>query len=395
MTTRELFLRYVGQTSDAPLLLEIVKAEGMYLYGAAGEQYMDLIAGIGVSSVGHRHYKVVEAIKKQVDNYMHLMVYGEYVQSPQVLLAQAISATLPKPLDNVYFVNSGAEAIEAAMKLAKRITGRTQFLSCENAYHGSTHGPLSIMGSEYFKQAYRPLLPNCNTIRFNNFDDLNRITSQTAAVFIETVQGEAGIRIADDNYFISLREQCTQTGTLLVLDEIQAGVGRTGSFWAFEQYHIVPDMLVSAKGLGGGMPIAALITSKSNMDHFSFQPYLGHITTFGGHPVSCAAALATIQVILEENLVDQVATKSQRFREKLKHPLIKDFRAKGLMMAAEFESYEVLKPIIDKCIKNGVITDWFLFCNNSMRLAPPLTITFEEIDKAVKIILKSIEEVYP
>lgn len=393
MTTRELFLRNVAQTSDAPLLLEIIKAEGIYLYGASGEKYIDLIAGIGVSSVGHRHPIVVNAIKDQVDSYMHLMVYGEYIQSPQVQLAKAIVETLPQPLDNVYFVNSGAEAIDAAMKLAKRVTGRTQLISCKNAYHGSSQGALSIMGSEFFKQAYRPLLPQCDLIQFNLIDDLNKITERTAAVFVETIQGEAGIRLPENEYFKQLRSRCSQTGTLLVLDEIQAGIGRTGTFWAFEQYGIVPDMLVSAKGLGGGMPIAALISSKYLMNHFSNEPYLGHLTTFGGHPVTCAAGLATLTVIKEEGLVEQVSLKAQRFVDQLKHPLIKEVRNKGLMMAAEFDSYEVLKPIIDQCIKNGVITDWFLFCNNAMRIAPPLTITFNEIDKAVEIILKSIKEV--
>lgn len=382
LSNRQIFLRNVAQTSDAPLMLEIEKAEGVYLHDVSGKKYIDFISGISVSNVGHCHPKVVKAIHDQSQKFMHLMVYGEYIHSPQVLLSKALCETLPSTLSNVYLVNSGAEAIEGAMKLAKRYTGRTEIISCMNAYHGSTQGALSIMGSEFFKQAYRPLLPDCRNIRFNEIPDLSLITEQTAAVFIEVVQGEAGIIPAEKEYLQKLREKCTAMGTLLVFDEIQTGFGRTGSFWAFEQYGVVPDVLVCAKGMGGGMPIGAFIANESLMAVFKNEPFLGHITTFGGHPVSSAASLATLQLILEENLIAEVHSKALYIKERLKSPLIKTIRHKGLMMAVEFESFDVLKKIIDKAIDLGVITDWFLFCNNSMRICPPLTISYHELDEA-------------
>ncbi|NVJ87279.1 MAG: aspartate aminotransferase family protein [Algoriphagus sp.] len=392
MNNRQLFLSHLAQTTDFPLLIEVEKAEGIYLYGPNGEKYMDLISGIGVSNVGHRHPKVLEAIHNQLDHYLHLMVYGEYVQSPQTRLAKALCDTLPEKLDNVYLVNSGSEAIEGALKLAKRYTGRAEIISCVNAYHGSSQGALSIGGNEIFKRAYRPLVPGVSHIVYGSFSDLEKINEKTAAVVIETIQGEAGIRVACKEYFQALRKKCDETGTILILDEIQAGFGRTGKFWAFEHFEIIPDVVVCAKGMGGGMPIGAFIANKELMGVFKNNPLLGHITTFGGHPVSAAASLATIQILQEEKLIDQVEEKANLFRELLVHPKIKAIRNKGLMMAVEFESFDILKPIIDRAIELGVITDWFLFCDDSMRIAPPLIISKDEIRTACKLIFKAIED---
>jgi putrescine aminotransferase len=391
MNNRQLFLSHLAQTTDFPLMIEIEKAEGMYMYGPEGKSYMDLISGIGVSNVGHRHPKVIQAIQDQLDKYLHLMVYGEYIQSPQVKLAKALCETLPACLDNVYLVNSGSEAVEGALKLAKRYTNRREIISCINAYHGSSHGSLSVGGNEIFKRAYRPLLPGIRNILYGSFKQLNEITEDTAAVIIETIQGEAGIRVACKEYFQALRNKCNETGTLLILDEIQAGFGRTGKFWAFEHFDIEPDILVCAKGMGGGMPIGAFIANQKVMGVFKNNPLLGHITTFGGHPVSASASLATIQIILEEKLLDQVEEKANLFKKLLVHPKIKSIRNKGLMMAVEFESFDVLKPIIDRAIEKGVITDWFLFCDDSMRIAPPLIISQDEIKKACEIILQAID----
>ncbi|HVD97787.1 MAG TPA: aspartate aminotransferase family protein [Cytophagaceae bacterium] len=390
LTTRQLFLSALAQTSETPLMLEIESAEGIFLYGKNKNRYYDLISGISVSNVGHRHPKVVEAIKAQVDQYMHLMVYGEYVITPQVTLADKLRSTLPSTLNSIYFVNSGAEATEGAMKLAKRYTGRAEIISCKNAYHGSTQGALSVMGDEYFKQSFRPLLPGIRHIEFNNTEDLSLITTDTAAVIVETIQGEAGVRMPSQVYMKALRAQCSKTGALLILDEIQTGFGRTGKFWAYEHFGIEPDILLTSKGMGGGMPIGAFIAPQSIMKVLANDPVLGHITTFGGHPVCCASSLATINVILEENLMKDVAEKEKLFHQLLVHPAIKEVRSKGLLIAVEFESYEVLKPIIDKAIAKGVITDWFLFCNNSMRIAPPLIITEEQIREVCGIILECI-----
>ncbi|RYU78190.1 aspartate aminotransferase family protein [Hymenobacter persicinus] len=392
LTSRQLFLRHQAQTSDTPLLLEIERAEGVYMYAPDGRRYLDLISGIGVSNVGHRHPRVVQAIKDQADKYLHLMVYGELVQAPPAELAQALHHTLPTHLDTVYFTNSGAEAIEGALKLAKRHTGRTELISCHNAYHGSTHGALSITGSESFRQSYRPLLPDVRHLRFNELADLDLITERTAAVIVETVQGEAGVRVPAPGYLPALRQRCTETGTLLILDEIQCGFGRTGSFWAFEQFGLEPDILVCAKGMGGGMPIGAFISSREIMAGFKSNPVLGHCTTFGGHPVSCAASLATLRVIQDENLLAAVPAKAARFRQLLRHPAIRAVRGHGLLMAVEFDSYAVLKPIIDRALEHeGILTDWFLFCDNSLRLAPPLTISEAEIDEAAAALLRAID----
>ncbi|GAA4409393.1 aspartate aminotransferase family protein [Nibrella viscosa] len=395
LTHRQLFFQHLAQTSDFPLALEIDRAEGVYLYGTDEQQYIDLISGIGVSNVGHRHPNVVGAIQQQLDKYMHLMVYGEFVQSPQVQLAHALAQTLPSTLSNVYFTNSGTEAIEGAMKLAKRYTGRTELISCFNSYHGSTQGALSLGSSEDFKRNYRPLLPDIRHIQHGNHEDLELITSRTAAVIMEVIQGEAGVRVPETAYLQAVRRRCSDVGALLIFDEIQTGFGRTGTFWAFEGYGVVPDVVVCAKGMGGGMPIGAFISSPAVMGVFRNNPLLGHITTFGGHPVSCAASLATLQTIQEEHLHEAAEAKGQLFRQLLVHPAIKNIRGKGLMLAAEFESFEILKPIIDRAIDRGqagcgVITDWFLFCNNSMRIAPPLIITEPQIRQACAVILEAI-----
>jgi len=390
-TLRQLFLANNAQTTNFPLLLEFERAEGVYMYNSEGKVYIDLISGIGVSNLGHSNPKVIEAIKQQVDKYMHLMVYGEYVQTPQVKFAEKLISVFPKNLQSVYFTNSGTEAVEGALKLAKRFTGRQQIIACHNSYHGSTHGALSVMGNEEYKQAYRPLLPGVNFIRFNNADDLSQITEETACVIIETVQGEAGIRVPDVAYMQALRAKCTETGTLLILDEIQAAFGRTGKLFGFEHFGIVPDILLLAKALGGGMPVGAFVASHNIMSALKEKPILGHITTFGGHPVCCAAGLAALEVLLDDKLCEQVAEKEALIRSLLIHPSIKQIRGKGLMLAAELESFDLNKKIIDRCIENGVIVDWFLHCSNAMRIAPPLIITHDEIRKACEVVLEAVE----
>lgn len=391
LTQRQLFLQHNAQTTLDPLLLSFNKAKGMYLYDADGKKYMDLIAGIGVSNVGHCHPAVVNAVQQQAESYMHIMVYGEFVQSPQVNFAAALAAVLPENLNCTYFVNSGTEAVEGAMKLAKRYTQRSEIIACHNSYHGSTQGALSLMGNEAFKQAYRPLLPDVKFINYNRIEDLDLITTRTAAVFIETVQGEAGIRVADPSYFEALRKKCTATGTLLVLDEIQCGFGRTGKMFGFEHFGIVPDILLLAKGIGGGMPIGAFISSREIMISLATNPILGHITTFGGHPVSCAAGLATLQTIITDNIVEGVTAKGELFKKLLVHPAIKEVRGKGLMIAVAFENFDFNKKIIDACIADGLISDWFLHCSNAMRIAPPLIISEEEIKWACGVILKNVD----
>jgi putrescine aminotransferase len=388
---RQLFQQHLAHTSDFPLMMEIEKAEGVYLYAPDGKDYIDLISGIGVSNVGHRHPAVVKAIQEQLEKYLHVMVYGELVQAPQVLLAEALANSLPDPLEVSYLVNSGSEAVEGALKLAKRYTGRAELISCYNAYHGSSQGALSVCGSESFKRAYRPLLPGVKHIRYGVEEDLQQITTKTAAIIIETVQGEAGVRMAPAPYWTALQDRCRQTGTLLILDEIQAGFGRTGTFWAFEQYGIVPDILVCAKGMGGGLPIGAFISSAEIMDVLRRSPILGHITTFGGHPLSAVASLATLRLIREQQLYKEVNTKAAIFKQELDHPAIRQIRNSGLLMAVEFSSFNELKPIIDRALLGGVLTDWFLYCDNSMRIAPPLTITEKEIRQACQRILTAID----
>ncbi len=395
LTNRQLFQKYTAHTSDAPLALEIVSAEHIYLKDSSGKSYIDLISGIAVSNVGHRNPEVVQAIKNQVDAYMHLMVYGEYIQSPQVLLAEALVKSTNSPkLNQVYFTNSGTEAVEGAMKLAKRYTRRSEFISCLNAYHGATQGALSLAGDENFKNSFRPLLPDIKHIRHGNMDDLVHITAKTAAIVIEIVAGEAGVKQATKSFFKALREKCTQTGCLLIIDEIQTGFGRTGTFWAYQAMEIQPDILLTAKGMGGGMPIGAFMANESIMRTLSYEPVLGHITTFGGHPVSCAASLATIKYIQEANLLDRVTVKSNLFKELLIHPLIQEVRGVGLMIAVEMKDFQTVKAVIDTCIENGLITDWFLFCDNALRIAPPLVITEDEIKMACNILLQAMDKVY-
>ncbi len=392
MTNRQLFLNYVAQTSTAPLMLEIERAQGVYLYAAEGKKYLDLIAGISVSNLGHSHPQVVEAVKNQAEKYMHLMVYGEFVESPQVRYAKRLSEILPPHLSNVYFTNSGAEATEGALKLAKRFTGRTGIVSFKNAYHGSTHGALSVMGDESLKRKFRPLLPDTLQLNFGETDEIEKITCHHAVVIVETIQGEAGVHLPSKEFMQQLRKRCTETGTLLILDEIQTGMGRTGKLFAFEHYGITPDILLLAKAFGGGMPLGAFISSKDIMQSLSENPVLGHITTFGGHPVCCAAGLAALNVLLETKLTAQVEAKGAFMEALLKHPKIKAIRRKGLLMALEFDSFEQNKKIIDRCIEVGVLTDWFLFAPQCMRIAPPLIISEVEIREACRVILQGIEE---
>jgi acetylornithine/N-succinyldiaminopimelate aminotransferase len=388
MTNRQLFLDHVGQTSDAPLALEIVRAAGSKLFDADGKEYIDLIGGISVCNVGHRHPRVIEAIKKQLDDYLHIMVYGELVQSPQVQYATMLAAHLPASLNSVFFTASGSEATEGAMKLAKRFSNRTQIISFKNSYHGSTQGALSVMGSEYWQQAFRPLLPDILQMNYNSLEDLENITERTACVIAETVQSEAGVLVPQNGWLKALRKKCDETGTLLVLDEIQCGFGRNGSLWAFEQFDVIPDILLLGKALGGGMPLGAFVAGKKLMDSLSHNPVLGHINTFGGHPVSCAAGLAAFKVLLDEKLGDGVKEKEALFLSLLKHPKIKTVRSRGLMMAVEFESFEMNKQIIDALILEGVFTDWFLFAANCLRIVPPLTIGNDEINAACNKIVE-------
>lgn len=390
MNQRELFFRHLAQTSESPLALEIERAEGVYLFDRQGRSYLDMISGISVSNVGHRHPKVLDAIQKQLDKYLHLMVYGEYIQTPQVQLATKIASLLPDPLDSVYLVNSGSEAVEGAMKLAKRVTGRPGMVSFQNAYHGSTQGCLSMLGNEEMRNAYRPLLPGIVRLPYNDLAALELIDDQIAAVVVEAVQGEAGAVVPGADFLVALRKKCSETGTLLILDEIQTGFGRTGSWFAFQHSGIVPDIVCMAKGLGGGMPIGAFAARKEHMALFMHNPVLGHITTFGGHPVSAAAALACIKVLEAEQLIERVEEKAQLIRRLLVHPEIKSVQGQGLLLAVEFDTFETNKQIIDRAIEKGVITDWFLFNSNSMRIAPPLTISESQIEIACETILSVI-----
>jgi len=388
---KQLFLQNNAQTSTSPNLLEIDVAEGIYLYDKSGKSYIDLVSGFAVSNIGHRHPKVIEAIKAQLDKYLHLTVYGEFVQTPMVLFAQQLLEVLPNTLNNVYFVNSGAEATEGALKLAKKHTGRSGIISCYHSYHGSTHGALSVMGNEQYKEGYGPLLPHVQFINFNEEADLQLITEQTAAVIIETVQGEAGIRVASESYMLKLRSRCTEVGALLILDEIQAAFGRTGTLFAFENYGIVPDILLLAKALGGGMPLGAFIANKDVMGVLKENPILGHITTFGGHPVSCSAGLASLQVIIDDNLVKNVNQKGELFRSLLIHPLIREIRGKGLMLGIQLDSFEQVEKVSSLCRERGVVIDWFLHCETALRVAPPLIIKDEEIRRACAVILEALD----
>lgn len=391
MHTRQLFLQHLAPTSPNPLMLEIDRAEGMYLYDPQGKAYLDLIAGISVSNLGHRHPRVIAAIQQQLDRYLHTLVYGEYVLDPQVQLAKLLADQLPYPLESVYFVNSGTEAAEGAMKLAKRYTNRAEIVACKRAYHGSTQGAASLMWPKDFTQAYHPLLPGIRHIEFNCERCLEKITEKTAAVIVETVQAEWGVRKPTRDYLQKLRARCTKVGALLILDEIQVGFGRTGSLFAFEQYGIVPDILLLAKGMGGGMPIGAFVASRELMQALSHDPILGHITTFGGHPVCCAAALANLQTLLDTPYIAEVKAKEALFHELLQHPKILEVRSAGLLMAVDLGSFDAVMRTIRYCLERGLISDWFLFNTESIRIAPPLIISEEEIKWACGVILESLE----
>lgn len=392
ISQRQLFLQHVGQTSDFPLQLEIDHAEGIYMYSPDGKSYIDLISGVSVSNVGHLHPNVVKAVQKQAGKFMHLMVYGEYIQSPQVEYAKLLTGLLPENLSSVYFVNSGSEAIEGALKLAKRYTGRTEIVAFTNGYHGSTHGSLSVMGNEAFKNAFRPLLPDIRFLDFNDEESLEQITDKSACVLIEPIQGEGGIRVPKNNFLQKLRKKCDETETLLIFDEIQTGFGRTGSLFAFQEFDVVPDIMAIAKGMGGGMPIGAFVSSNEMMSAFKTNPVLGHITTFGGHPVSCAAAVASLKTIVDEKLCQNVKQKGQLFRELLVHPEIKEIRGIGLFMAVELKNFDQVKKVIDSAVSKGLVTDWFLFHDSAFRIAPPLIITEKQIKEACNILLEAIDE---
>ena len=387
----DIFRHRLAQTSPFPFGISIDRAEGTYLYSPDGKRYLDMISGIAVSNIGHRHPKVVKAIKEQVDKHLHVMVYGEYIQSSPNLLAAKITSFLPPSLDCCYFVNSGTEANEGALKLARRFTGRSEIISFKKSYHGSTLGSLSVSGNEKKKNAFRPLLPDVRFIEFNNQEDLQYITGQTACVIMETIQGDAGVRIPSSTFMKALRHRCNDTGALLILDEIQCGMGRTGKLFAFEHFGITPDILTLAKAFGGGMPVGTFISSEEKMKTLTFDPVLGHITTFGGNPVCCAAALATLEVIEEEYLLKQVEEKGKRIESLLQHPKIKEIRRIGLLFAIDFDSEERVNRIVEYARDHGVICYWFLSHPNSFRIAPPLTISPEEIDEACSVILEAIE----
>ncbi len=392
MNKRELFFRYLAQTSGEPLALEIERAEGLYLYDREGKAYLDLISGISVSALGHRHPAVLEAVREQSNRHMHLMVYGELVQSPQVELARLLVDSLPAGLDKVYLVNSGSEAIEGALKLAKRFTGRREMVAFHNAYHGSTHGALSVTGCDQLKKPFGPLLPGVTHLPFNGMETLEQITTETACVLAETIQGEAGAIVPDDQFMKAVRRRCDETGALLILDEIQAGMGRTGRLWAFEHFGIAPDILCLAKGLGGGMPIGAFIAGTEVMQSLSHDPALGHITTFGGNAVCAAAAKACLQTIMEGKLWQNAVRQEERFRGLALHPEIHSVRGKGLLLALELKSAAACRQMIRLCLEYGMFTDWFLFADHCLRVAPPLTISDQEATKACRIILAAADK---
>jgi acetylornithine/succinyldiaminopimelate/putrescine aminotransferase len=393
MNIRSQFLNHLAQTSDAPLALDIVKAQGNYLYDRAGKAYLDLIGGISVCNVGHTHPKVVAAIQKQTASYLHVMVYGELIQSPQVDYASQLAQLLPDPLSAVYFTSSGSEATEGAIKLARRVTGKVEIVAAHKSYHGSTLGALSVMGDEYWRNAFRPLMPGVWHHDYNSEAFLNAINEKTACVIIEAVQAESGVHMPDKEWMQALRKKCSALGALLIVDEIQTGFGRTGKMWGFEHSDIIPDIVLLGKALGGGMPLGAFVASKEHMQQLSNNPVLGHITTFGGHPVSCAAGIAALEVLREEKLIEQIEEKSNLFVEALHHEKIKQVRSKGLLIAIELESSDLVLASIQGCLANNLFSDWFLFAPNCIRIAPPLTIRLEEIKiacTAIKQVLSSL-----
>ncbi len=388
----DVFLHRLAQTSPAPFGIAIERAEGSWLFSPDGTRYLDLISGIAVSNIGHRHPKVVKAIKDQVDKHLHVMAYGEYIQAPSNRLAEKLASLLPPSLNCSYFVNSGTEANEAALKLAKRLTGRTKMVSCRKSYHGSTHGSLSVSGNEVKKNAFRPLLPDVHFMHYGAVEDLNLIDQETACVIMETIQGDAGVRIPSSAYLRAVRQRCDATGALLILDEIQCGMGRTGKLFAFEHFGIVPDLLTVAKAFGGGLPIGALISSEKNLHAFTVDPMLGHITTFGGNPVCCASALATLEVLTETNLLDGVEAKGQLIQSLIQHPDIREIRRMGMMFAVDFDSSERVNRIVEYAKKKGVICYWFLSHPNSFRIAPPLNISEVDIRYGCAVIREAIDQ---
>ena len=390
--SRFFFDRHQAQTTPFPFALDIERAEGIYLFDKAGKKYMDMISGVAVSNIGHRHPHVVEAIKNQLDKHMHTMVYGEYASESADKLAELLTDHLPDSLDCVYYVNSGTEANEAALKLAKRATGRTKIVSCLKSYHGSTHGSLSISGNESKKSTFRPLLPDVHFIEFNNPDHLSKIDSQTACVVMETIQGDAGVRIPDTTYMKAVKNRCEEVGALLILDEIQTGFGRTGSLFAFEQFDIVPDIMTIAKAMGGGLPIGAMVSSTELMETLTSDPMLGHITTFGGNPVCCAAAHASLQVFTNKRLWENARTRGKQLANALDHPAFSEIRHRGLLLALDMDSSETVLKLAENCLNDGLIGFWFLSQPSSFRLSPPLTITEEEQDEAVKIIRHNLDK---
>ena len=392
MNNRQLFLKHIAQTSEKPIGIEMERAAGIYLWDKSGKQYIDGIAGFSVCNIGHSHPKLVKAVQDQAAEYMHVIVYGEFIETPQVAYASLLAKYLREQLNCVYFTNSGAEATEGAMKLAKRITKRTKIIACKNAYHGSTQGALSLMGDEYWRNAFRPLLPDIHHVDYGSDDLLAAIDKNTACVVMETVQAESGINAPTKEWLQAVRKKCDEYCVLLILDEIQAGFGRTGTLWAFEQFGIVPDILLLGKALGGGMPLGAFISSTKMMSTFTHDPVLGHITTFGGHPVSCAAGKAALEVLVDENLLASVKEKQDFLLSYLKHPAIIHTNCFGLWMSLQFSTPEIAQSIIHRCVENGLITDWFLFAPDRLRIAPPLTISLEQLKDLCDIILRSIEE---
>ncbi|MFI3259095.1 MAG: aspartate aminotransferase family protein [Rikenellaceae bacterium] len=395
MILRKQFLRHVAQTSPSPMLVEVERAEGSYFYTPEGRRYIDLVAGVSVSNVGHCNPAVVEAVQAQAAKYMHVMVYGELVESPQVEYATLLAKLLPDPLSSVYFLSSGAEAVEGAMKLAKRYTARREIISMRRAYHGSTHGAMSLMGTpegEEWKRAFRPLLPECRAIEFNSFEDLSLITESTACVICEPVQGEAGVRLPAEGYLHALRARCSEVGALLIFDEIQSGMGRTGATFASVKYGVTPDVICLAKALGGGMPLGAFVASDEIMSTLQHSPVLGHITTFGGHPVSCAAGLAAMKYLIDNELIERVEDKGAIFEERLtNHKLVKEIRRSGLLMAVELGESAMLYRLMEIFKEEGVMSDWFLYCDTAFRISTPLTISEEEITDACEIIIRSLD----
>jgi acetylornithine/succinyldiaminopimelate/putrescine aminotransferase len=390
--SEDYFHRNMAQTTPFPIGIEIEYARGSWLYVPENRRWLDMISGVAVANIGHNHPHVISAIKNQVDKHLHVMVYGEYIQEVSSNLAKKLADILPLQLNTSYFVNSGTEANEAALKLAKRVTGRTEFVSFKNSYHGSTHGSLSVTGNEGKKYAYRPFLPGITFLEFNNIADLQLITENTAGVIMEVIQGDAGVRSASHEFLQAVRQRCDETGAQLIFDEIQTGFGRTGKMFAFEHYGVYPDILTLAKGLGGGMPIGAMISSHEKMKLFTYNPILGHITTFGGHPVNCAAALANIEVIEREIDFDEVERKGASIEKGLNHPIVKEIRRKGLFFAVDLNSFEQVKTVVDYCLENGVIGFWFLSTSYAFRLSPPLNISDEEIEFACDVIQKGMDK---